>query len=312
MTHDLQQKLKSRWKTFTASEQKIAAYLLQNLNSLPFETAASLGKRVDVSAMTVGRFLRKLGYVGVGAMKDELRGDATWLKLYRNPSRSGNAASDAERLDAEMRTLSAVYALARGEEWQAIVRLLASAERVSVASFQLGSFLGMTFATLLQHVRPRVAFASGLDGAYTDVLVDSTERSCVVLIDDRRYSRHFRILAEQVAARGIPLIIITDAQCYWARQLTSHVLMIPVSGDRTWHNFGAFTALFSLLLDGVIRALDDAVYDRIEQITDLRQKFIGFSGPALAGSRTHPAPPRTDGTTNSARRVRKRPSNRGS
>lgn len=306
MTHDLQQKLKSRWKTFTASEQKIAAYLLQNLGSLPFETAASLGKHVGVSAMTVGRFLRKLGYVGVGAMKDELRGDAAWLKLYRNPPRSSDTDSDAENLQAEMRTLSRVYALARGKEWQPIVGLLASAERVSIASFQLGSFLGMTLATLLQHVRPRVAFASGTDGAYTDVLVDSTERDCVVLIDERRYSRHFRILAEQVAERNIPLVIITDDQCYWAHQLTPHVLMIPVSGDRAWHSFGAFSVLFSLLLDGVIRARREAVYERIEQITGLRQKFIGFSGPALGAGRAHGAASRNGAAANSARRVRKR------
>lgn len=304
MTHDLQQKLKSRWKTFTASEQEIATYLLQNLSSLPFETAASLGKHVGVSAMTVGRFLRKLGYAGVGAMKNELRGDAAWLKLYRNPPRSGDAASDAENLKAEMRTLSGVYALARGDEWQAIVRLLASAERVSVAGFQLGSFLGVTFATLLQHVRPRVAFASGVDGAYTDVLIDSTERDCVVLIDERRYSRHFRILAEQVAERNIPLVIITDTQCYWARQLTPHALMIPVSGDRAWHSFGAFSVLFSLLLDGVITERHDAVYERIEQITGLRQRFIGFSGPARAG-RARNAASRSGGAMKTARRARK-------
>ena len=40
MTQDLKKKLKSRWRTFTASEQRIAGYLVQNLSGLPFETAA--------------------------------------------------------------------------------------------------------------------------------------------------------------------------------------------------------------------------------------------------------------------------------
>ncbi|HEX5353222.1 MAG TPA: MurR/RpiR family transcriptional regulator [Rhodanobacteraceae bacterium] len=282
MTQDLQKKLKGRWQTFTASEQRIASYLLHNLGGIPFETAASLGQRVGVSAMTVGRFLRKLGYAGVAQMKEELRGDTTWLKLYRNPVQSGNAGSTAGSLEVEIRALSEVHALARGEEWKAIVRLLASADRVSVASFQLGRFLGVMLATLLQNVRPRVAFASGVDGAYANVLTDSTEKSCVVLIDERRYSRHFRILAEEVVAHGIPLIILTDTQCYWARQLTPHVLMIPIHADRAWHNFGAFSSLFSLLLDAVIRERGDSVYERIERITGLRQQFIGFSGPSLA------------------------------
>lgn len=282
MAKDLQKKLKSRWESFTPSEQRLAGYLLQNLKSLPFETAASLGQRVGVSAMTVGRFLRKLGYAGVAEMKEELRGDTAWLKLYHSPAppAEGPDARD-ENLEAEIRAVSAIHALARGEEWKTIVNLLASADRVSVASFQLGRFLGLMFATLLQQIRPHVAFATGVDGAYTDVLIDSTGKSCVVLIDERRYSRHFRILAGEVAARGIPLVILTDSECYWARQLTPYVVMLPIQPGRAWHSFTAFGTLFNLLLGAVIRARgSDAVYGRIEQITAMRQQFIGFSGPS--------------------------------
>ena len=151
-----------------------------------------------------------------------------WLKLYHSPPATEGPDDRNENLEAEIRALSATHALAGGEAWQAIVRLLASADRVSVASFQLGRFLGLMFASLLQQIRPHVTFASGVDGAYTDVLIDSTEKSCVVLIDERRYSRHFRILAREVAARGIPLVILTDSECYWAHQLTPHVLMLPI------------------------------------------------------------------------------------
>lgn len=285
MTQDLKKKLKSRWHTFTASEQRIAGYLLQNLGGLPFETAASLGQRVGVSAMTVGRFLRKLGYAGVAEMKEELRGGTGWLKLYHSPPSTEGPEARNENLEAEIRALSATHALAGGEEWKAIVHLLASADRVSVASFQLGRFLGLMFASLLQQIRPHVTFASGVDGAYTDVLIDSTEKSCVVLIDERRYSRHFRILAREVAARGIPLVILTDSECYWAHQLTPHVLMLPIQAERAWHGFTAFGMLFNLLLGAVIRARgSDAVYERIEQITAMRQQFIGFSGPGPAGA----------------------------
>jgi DNA-binding MurR/RpiR family transcriptional regulator len=289
MTQDLKKKLKSRWHTFTASEQRLAGYLAQNLSGLPFETAASLGQRVGVSAMTVGRFLRKLGYAGVAEMKEELRGDTTWLKYYHSPAPAEGPDARDENLEADIRAVSATHALARGEEWKAIVRLLASADRVSVASFQLGRFLGLMFASLLQQVRPHVTFASGVDGAYTDVLIDSTEKSCVVLIDERRYSRHFRILAEEVASRGIPLVILTDSECWWARQLTPHVLMLPVQSERAWHSFTAFGTLFNVLVGAVIRARgSDAVYERIEQITAMRQQFIGFSGPGQS-DRNHAA-----------------------
>lgn len=288
MTSDLEKTLKDRWQGFTAAEQQIAAYLLQNLGGIPFETAASLSRRVGVSAMTVGRFLRKLGYAGVDELKQELRGDPAWLRLYRNPVPSRDADAPNEILEGEIRALSDVHALPHGDEWQAVVELLANAERVSVASFQLGRFLGITFASLLENVRPGVSFVSGVDGAYADILVDPGDNRCVVLIDRQRYSKHFKILARAVAEQGIPLIIITDTQCYWARQLTPHVLMVAMQGERAWHNFSAFSGLFSLLLSEVISARGDAVYERVQHIVAMRERFIGFSEQTRM-----PAPPAT-------------------
>ena len=281
MTNDIKKKLKSRWETFTTAEQKIAAHLLQNIDSIPFETAASLGKRVDVSPMTVGRFLRNIGYAGLGELKKELRGGVSWMQIYGSPG-GGDAASPSEGLQAEIRGLTAVHALTHAKEWTSIVDMLVNADQVSVASFHHGRFLGIGFASLLQHVKPRTSFADGLDGAYADVLLDSTKTSCVVLIDFRRHSRHFRLLAEQVAERGIPLVIITDTQCYWARQLTDNVLMLPVDDHQAWHNFSAASSLFSLLIGAVSNHLGDR-FERIGDITQQRQNFVGYVEAPVVG-----------------------------
>jgi DNA-binding MurR/RpiR family transcriptional regulator len=307
MIKDLQKKLKDRWDGFTTSEQKIATYLLQNPGGIPFETASSLGQRVGVSAMTVGRFLRNLGYAGLNELKGELRGDAPWLQLYRNPDLAGDPATMSESLKAEIRGVTTAHALTRTPEWKAVVKLLVDADRVSVASFHQGRFLGLGFASLMQSVKPRTRFDEGLDGAYTDLLLDSSGKSCVLLIDFRRYSRHFRILAEECAARGIPLAIITDSQCYWARQLTDHVLMLPAEMERPWHNFTAVVSLLSLLIGAVTRAQGD-MFERIGDITQLRQKLVGYVEAPAADKRRAEAPAkgRRAAAAKTARAPRKR------
>lgn len=299
MIKDLQKKLRDRWDGLTTAEQKIAAYLLQNPGGIPFETASSLGQRVGVSSMTVGRFLRNLGYDGLNELKKELRGDAPWLQLYRNPDVVGDPATMPESLKAEVQGVTTAHALMRAPEWKAIVDLLVHADRVSVASFHQGRFLGLGFAALMQSVKPRTRFEEGQDGAYTDLLLDSSEKSCVLLIDFRRYSRHFRILAEECVARGIPLVIITDSQCYWARQLTDHVLMLPAEMERPWHNFTAAISLLSLLIGAVAREQGD-MFDRIGDITQMRQKLVGYvEAPPVTKKRKAPAPtkrPQSSGT----------------
>jgi DNA-binding MurR/RpiR family transcriptional regulator len=300
MSKDIKKKLKSRWDSFTTAEQKIAAHLLQNIDSIPFETAASLGKKVDVSPMTVGRFLRNLGYEGLAELKEELRGGTPWLQLYSSPG-GADAASPSEALQSEIRGLTAAHALTQASEWQPIVNLVVGADRVSVTSFHHGRFLALGLANLLQHVKPRTSFADGQEGGYADVLLDSTANSCVILVDFRRYSRHFRLLAEEVAQRGIPLVIITDSQCYWARQLTDHVLMLPIDDHRAWHNFSAVNSLFSLLIGAVSNEMGER-FERIGDITQLRQKFVGYMEAPAAGER--PAKATAKKTTAPARKRR--------
>jgi len=279
MPKDLKQKLEERWDTLTASEKKIATYLLHNIRELPFETAASLSKHTGVSPMTVWRFLRTLGYDGVGDLKDELRGNSSWQRFYKPAEPSADTDSDtvAAQLQAETRALADVYALTRTKEWSGVVKLLVSADRVSVASFQHSAFLGLGLAKLLQQVRPRVSFNSGADGAYVDMLLDSTGNSCVVLVDVRRYFKQFRTLAMKVAERGIPLVLITDTECYWARELTPHVLMTQPSW--VWHNYSSLSSLFSLLTAAVIQESKD-VMERLSDINELRQSLVEYLGPS--------------------------------
>lgn len=286
---DLKRKLEKRWETLTVSEKKIATYLLHNMRDLPFETAASLSRHAGVSPMTVWRFMRALGYEGVGDLKDELRGDGSWQHFYRQPELSNNTDAIAAHLQAETRALADVHALARTEEWGRVVDLLVSSDRVFVASFQHSVFLGLSLANMLQQVRPGVSFNPGSDGAYVDMLLDSSAKSCVVLVDTRRYFKQFRTLAVKVAERGIPLVLITDTECYWARELTPNVLMTQPSW--VWHNYSNLSSLFSLLTAAVIQE-SEHVMQRLSEVNKLRQSMVEYMGSPSPGKARRK--PRTD------------------
>jgi len=266
---DLEATIKRDWKSYTPSEQKLATFFLGHLSELPFETAASISKRVSVSPMTVGRYIRKLGYADLRDIKDELRANS----VAGTPAELSSELFASASLQAKIRALTEVYKLPNTAEWPTIVQLLASARTVHVAAFQVGRFLGMGFATFLQNLRPRVFFADGGDGSYADVLLDFAPGDLLVLVDARRYSRHFKLLAEEAAARGIETVILTDVYCYWARSITANVLMIETEiGVRS---LSMLQLVMELLLAAVADVLKDAGARR-EQIHELRQKFIGF------------------------------------
>jgi len=270
----IEKTIKKDWKSYTPSEQKLATYFLNHLHEIPFETAASIGKRVTVSPMTVGRYIKKLGYTDLRDIKDELRansGDNGWSN---NEAVSKMVYAQAP-LKAKIQGLVDVYKLPQTADWKRIVSLIATAPLIHVASFQIGRFMGLGFSSFLESLRPRVFFSEGNDGSYSDVLLDPVPGACLILIDFRRYSRHFRQLAEEAAARNIRMVILTDVYCHWARALTENVLMIETEfGIRS---LSMAQVLFELLLSDIANELK-GVDARVQSVHDLREKFVGFAG----------------------------------
>jgi DNA-binding MurR/RpiR family transcriptional regulator len=265
----VEETIKRDWKLFTPSEQKLGTFFLNHLADLPFETAASIGKQVNVSAMTVGRYIRKLGYSDLRDIKDELRAKpVAWAERELSSQLFAPAP-----LKAKIKALTDVYQLLDSPEFPRIVTLLATASSVHVASFQLGRYLGMGFQAFLAALRPHAYFSDGGDGSYSDVLIDCEPDGCLVLIDVRRYSRHFRLLAEEAAARGIRIVILTDVYCHWARAITDNVLMIET--EIGLRSLSMVQLLMELLLAAVAAELEGADVRR-GQVHELRRKFIGF------------------------------------
>ena len=280
MTSRVAQRLSDRYGRLTVSERMIAGWLADNLDQLPFETAASIGQRVGVSAMTVARLVKSLGYDNLSALKDDLRGDARdapWLLSRPAPS------ADA-RLKAETAAIAAVYAQAETPEWAVVVALLATAPRVHVAGFQTEAGLAAGFARHLAYVRRHVQ-ALDMAAGIMDVLVDAGPQDLFVAIDVRRYSRQFRLLAERVAASGRSLVVITDPYCPWARDLTPHILTAEVALGHFWDMNSALASLLNLLVDGVVQKIGpDVVHQRLDQLAENYSDFIGFQGRAKPAS----------------------------
>jgi DNA-binding MurR/RpiR family transcriptional regulator len=281
MTNRVERLLRERYDEFTVAERMIAGWLLDNMASIPFETGASIGQRVGVSAMTVGRFFKSLGYPSLAALKADLRGgigDAPWLL----PSAIG-PDPDA-RMKAETGAIADVYRLAQSPEWATVVAMLARARAIHVAGFQSERGLAAGFAHLLGYVRPDVHSLDAGSGLYAEIL-DATPADVILLVDIRRYSRHFRLLAERAVAAGLPVVVVTDPYCPWVRDLTPHILSAEVALGHFWDMNTALASLLNLLVDDVVRSIGtEKVHARLAQLSDSYSEFVGFQQRVTAAS----------------------------
>jgi DNA-binding MurR/RpiR family transcriptional regulator len=276
------ERIAERLPRMTRSEREIANYMLNHLHLLPFETAAVIAGKVGVSAMTVGRFLRTVGYSGIGEVKEELRQTAVSPgllisdRLERIHASSGSGEDLRANLQLEVDALIRVYEYVGTPTWQRAMAGLCEADQVFVAGFQTVSGLAADFAARLQYLRPGVSFLDGRDGIFADLLAGTATSPCLVLFEMRRYTQFSRRLAEQAQQRGMTLIIICDRHCYWAQEHTDLVFSLDTDSKLFWDSQTPFLSLTNLMFDQIVRRSEGAVDARLKLMSGLQEKFGAF------------------------------------
>jgi DNA-binding MurR/RpiR family transcriptional regulator len=282
MTSSIAERLRDGFPNLTKSEKAVASYMLAHLNSLPYETAASIAESAGVSSMTVSRFLRGLGYNGLGELKEHLRTepDATPLLISDRLARIRKASRRGDKLwdnfELEMQATLGVYELLAGPLWKRVVETLSTSSNVFVTGFQTISGIASDFAARLDYLRPNVRFLDGRNGTFSELLADGGASPCLTLFEMRRYTKTSLRLAEAAQQSGIPLVIVSDSHCYWARDYTDLVLSVRTQSHLFWDNQAPFLTLNNLLLDAIITKLGDSVEPRLGKLRDLQDKFEAF------------------------------------
>jgi DNA-binding MurR/RpiR family transcriptional regulator len=282
MSGTLMETLRRDYPGFTRAEKDIANYMLANQDKLPFDTAASIAEAAGVSQMTVSRFLRTIGFPDSGAFKAAMRAelDTRPLMVSDRIDRIRRAGEDneraAENFDLETRALLSAYELRTTPQWRAAVEAIATAGVVGVSGFQTIRGIASDFASRLSYLRPATHFLDGSDGTFAEIFAQETASACVVLFEMRRYTRLSLQLAQAVARRRLPLVIVCDTHCRWARDLTDIVLPVRTDSAIFWDTQTAFVSLSGLMLDDVIARVGTGVTERVRTLRALQDEFSAF------------------------------------
>ena len=282
---DLRGQLEESLRDTSPATQALANYFLTNLKDLPFETAASVGAKIGISEATVGRFCRGLGYRHFKDVKAAIRselGNKAWLIGDRLQDFAGRlkagSAEAARGMEREIAAIVANYELAGTPEFARVVVRLAHCRQVFVAGFQTERGHGQFLAHGLQYLRPGVQLLDQTAGNFAEVLLATPGDTCLVLIDGRRYSRLTQTLASTAKAAGIPVTLITDPYCPWARDVADEFFVVQTDFNQFWDATSAMSSLIGLIVNGVFGELGPEVEDRMSRVSALYNTFTGHSG----------------------------------
>ncbi|MGA3797529.1 MurR/RpiR family transcriptional regulator [Pseudomonas fluorescens] len=281
----LEQLLREENGSLTRSGRVVAAYLRDNLHSVPYETGATIASRAGVSEMSVIRFIRSLGYASLKELKDALKpvnegdGPSTDDVLERFRVRHDGMGALDESLELELRAVIEAYQLTTLERWHSAVELLARRRLVHVVGFQASKGLALDFATRLQYARSGVRFADNHSGVYSEILESPPEDSCLLLVDTVAYAKKGLLLAERVRDLKIPLIVVTDHFSNWAYEYTDLVLQGSTHVKLFWDSTASLSVILNLMIDSIADQLGDHALKRSKLMKALGQHFNEFESP---------------------------------
>ncbi|PST20119.1 transcriptional regulator [Rhizobium sp. JAB6] len=275
---DLSQKLRQYIKIGTPAERRIAKYFSEHLNELPFETASSVADRLELSPMTVGRFLRSLGYHGLDGIKVHLKENAPSVtsqlpnileQLQKDASEGHPLATQIAEL-VEM--LQHIYKLAGQPQWRDAVSTILSSGNVFVTSHPNLAGIGRYFRDRLIFARDQVLFLDGANGSYIELFGKPAEDGLLVIIDSPSFVAS-RLLARSARRAGYKVLLVTGQFTEWAHEFSNITLSLPPQHANSRENLSAIMALLEYLATSVAQAVGETAETRARRIEELRGMF---------------------------------------
>jgi DNA-binding MurR/RpiR family transcriptional regulator len=233
----------------TRSEGMLAQWLTLNEGGLGLETGASIAAKTRVSEITVSRFLRRLGYKGLPALKADLQSRGTAAL----PAAASIRLLDGETGDLIRRDAEAMLALSdqvARPEWAEAMAAIHGAAFVYVTGFQTVRGAAEDFARRLAIVRPGVQFISPHDGGLAEWIA-LPPGTLLFLVDTVPYAREAEPIVARASAFGMVVVVATDELNTWAASHTPFVFHVAAKSGAFVESTGPLASMLNLVTHAV-------------------------------------------------------------
>jgi DNA-binding MurR/RpiR family transcriptional regulator len=271
---DFVQKLRQYAKSGTPAERRIAKYFNEHLSDLPFETAASVADRLDLSPMTVGRFLRALGYQGLDSVKVQIRDVSTVSATQMQASMTELQvdATDGKPLavlvSEQIQALHHIYHLTGQPQWGETVSMIRAATEVFIATHVSQASFASHFSQRLTQARDGVHALDGSGNRFAELFARVNGNDAVLVVIDSQRFKKARLLARIARRYGYKIVLISAQSANWMPDQAHLILPLPQARAGEQDNLPPVIALLDCLAAAVIAAAGEEAVHRASRMAE--------------------------------------------
>lgn len=272
-------KFNTSLKSGTPAEKRLARYYIEHPGDISYETAATVADKLDLSPMTVGRFLRSMNIDPYAQPQAVNHGDLlkTMNKQEQTPGFAENGQGDVAPPRDHMDALRQVQVLAAALPWRLAVDALTRASEVYVTSFGQMVPMAVYLASRLAVVRDGIRYMGGEDGTYLELLANRRPNCLLVIVDDRQATARLQRLAIAARNGGHRVLLLTHASPPEPELICDYLVQGPMQAATGCLDPVALTAMIEFAVSAVSAAQGPFAAERAGRIAEL-QKF--FNEPA--------------------------------
>jgi DNA-binding MurR/RpiR family transcriptional regulator len=222
---ELQDQIRTRYGDLSKRLQQVACYVLDNSNSVAFDTVAIIASQTDVPPSTLIRFAKAFEFTGFNEMKQLFRKNlieetvsyTDRVRLFKDlepdqstPTKPLHILQEFARVNAQ--AMNQLAEQTSENKLEAAIDILSKAENIYLIglrrSFNIASYL--TYALL--HLECRAFLIDGLGGMFEEQLSMIGPNDVVLSISFSPYAQETLTLSETASKAGAKQIVITDSQ----------------------------------------------------------------------------------------------------
>lgn len=277
----MQQRINAELPGMSRAEKKVARALLSDYPSAGLLPVAKLAGLSDVSAPSVLKFVRRLGFERYLEFQGRLLNELS----QKNPP----AQERHEETFAELEGHNPVRHIARSygdnlvtslakipvAELDHSIQLLSNLKlRVTCTGGRFTEYLAKHLSMCLHQLRPGVRYSETDYGCRNEHIPDINNKDALVVIDVWQYQKDTVNFAREAGRKGAKIILITDPELSPIASTATCVL--PVETRRASSSFFNLniSALVELLIAGVSEKLGKEAKDRKKRMMDMRLSLV--------------------------------------
>ncbi|MCW7760481.1 Fe-S cluster assembly protein HesB [Photorhabdus luminescens] len=223
--NEFQEQVRSRYSELSKRLQQVARYVLDNTNSVAFDTVAVIAKEADVPPSTLIRFANAFDFSGFNEMKqlfrmhmvEETASYADRARLFRELDGEQEPPEDPQHILQEfarsnVQAMQQLAARTAPEDLRNAVDLLAQAKNIYIIGLRRSFSVAAYLSYALNHLECRPLLVDGLGGMFREQINLIGEEDVVVSISFTPYAEETLMVSERAAKAGAKQIVITDSQ----------------------------------------------------------------------------------------------------